>query len=589
MRTDIGPPTGRVEKLERNGNSGCYRVAAGSFRTSKQGLVRIVSGRAEIERAWEGLTTIEARGFALDAETGRYLGPVRLSEEGTLLGAAGHSEQPMLVQLEGYAVAYRFAWDPRTPGPPAELRCEAMRQDRRARVSRRVKMDVLTNEASAGREVIQFDVRDVSHGGLGATVDSRTHSIQSGRRIEEIAIRWKGGDVLRASAVVAHVSEDRARGIARCGLALQFSDETSARWRDLVDDMLHPNASRGPLEPRVFWDAYVESGYLSLSGKEAPDFSDERACFEATQRLLSHAPGVGAAFAAGDKNRLEAFAHQLQVWEGSWLWFHLCRLPNGRSLCSSDDQVLVDLYSRAYQYVRAQGAQWLVTYIQKSAGYSRLVHYESALQLEGAGASCVVPFHAFEINCAEADSDLPADVNSASATQLEEVQRLLALEYPALYLDATGLGASGLGIHALRRLWGEHGLERRREVLVACSGNTITATCVLDAASPGLHLYGLLDCARIFVHRSDDGANEVVSTLLRAAASWYRSLGRTRFVYFGDPELHALVIPPRSLSLGEAYLTVHTVETIPQLLERVFVLAAPSGVGVHRRNHVQTT
>jgi hypothetical protein len=421
---------------------------------------------------------------------------------------------------------------------------------------------------------------------VGLECEGSLELVHPDQKLEELTIRWKGGDVLRGRARVAHVSKNPLTGLERCGLLLEFPAATRERWHALVDGVLNPRSVQGQPEPRALWDAYVDSGYLNLSGKAPSDFESELDEFKLSQSRLRRAPSVGAFFAAGDNERLEAFAHQLQVWDKSWVWYHLCRLRTGRSLQTSDDHVLVDLYSRAYEYVRQQGAKWLVTYIQKDAGYSRLVHHESAKQLESCGASCVVPFHVHEVCGLEASSALGCEVASASPEQAEAVRAFVETQYPALYLHATGLADPGLGLQALTALWAAQGLEREREVLVVTNGERVLASAVLEAASPGLHLYGLLDCARVFAHVAD--AEPFVAGLLLAAQEWYRKRGRSRFCYFRNPLHDPVEQRPGSRSLGEAYVTVHTAEAIPQLLERVFVLAAPNSPRTRRKHHADS-
>lgn len=161
---------------------------------ARAGHILVVERPEEIRIVWAGLAALEATGFARHAKTGRYLGPVRLTNDGTLLSAA-RQISPLLVQLEGYAVTYRFLWDPRGGGLPLQLHCEAVRKERRARVSRRVKLAFLVPEH--GEKIAEFSLRDVSHSGVGLECEASMELVHPGQKLEELTIRWKGGDVLQ--------------------------------------------------------------------------------------------------------------------------------------------------------------------------------------------------------------------------------------------------------------------------------------------------------------------------------------------------------------------------------------------------------
>jgi hypothetical protein len=558
-------------------------------------------------QAWRALCALEARGVARavgppssaagehpavgraavgHAAVGRA-GPrrwrVQLQSDGTLLVPSSCREFELDVVLEGFIGAYYFRWSEQTDGLAPDLVLLSRREGLRARVSTRVRIE------RSGGAVDELIVSDVSQRGVGIACRAAEQVIFPGQRLEGLKIHWKGGAAIRCDATVMHVSPLAASGYDRCGLVLHLQGDESARWGELVAPLLHPRTVLGGIPASTLFAAYESSGYLNLSGKRPEDFAEQQRLFAAAQGRLRAAPHLGSCVAAGDHQRLEAFCHQLQLWRGSWLFYHLCRLPRGRSLGTCDDRVLVDLYARAYAYVQDQPeARWLVTYIQKDAGYSHRVHYEGALDTRRLGGVAVVSVRVQELRALGASSQrvtteqcsgaTTEQCTSATTEQCEEVRLRLRRDYASEYLAATGLDEPGLGLGGLDQDYAAFELERSRQVLVVTRGQKILACAVLEAASPGLHLYGLLDCARVFVFERAGAGH--VSELLARASAWYAARGRHRFCYFAEPD--AAACPPELLQqdLGEAYVVVQPTTHVPLLLERVYSLAAPSLLGL---------
>lgn len=537
--------------------------------------------------AWRALCALRASGTARRAgasETWR----VQLREDGALLLPAACRAQQLEVQLEGFVAAYGFQWRAEQEGAPWQLDLLSRRQARRVHVSTRVRAELSWHgpeEQSFGGE---FPVCDVSRRGLALALNAAEQMIFPGQRLRGVCLRWKGGVAVRCDATVAHVSPGVAGGLDRCGLILEFpgSPAEEQRWDTLIDSLLHPRTVLARIPARTLLSAYRGSGYLKLSNQEPQDFLAQVAHFTSAHKRLRSAPNVGACVAAGDGTRLEAFCHQLQMWPSSWLFYHLCRLPEGRSLGGSDDQVLVDLYSRAYDYISQQGCAWFVTYIQVNAGYSHRVHYQGALEILHLGGVSVTTVQVLQIQCSTPVCEVQALAKPASGLQAAELQSALQSRYPQEYLQAMGLAEPDLGLAALEQSWQAAGLQRLRQVVVVERAGRIVAAGVFDAASPGLHLYGLLDCARVFV--LEPGAEQYTSEVLDAAVSWYKQLGREHFVYFREQANTVGFEHLQREDWGEAYVICQAARHIPLLLERVFSLAAPTLVGVPQERNSQT-
>jgi hypothetical protein len=162
--------------------------------------------------------------------------------------------------------------------------------------------------------------------------------------------------------------------------------------------------------------------------------------------------------------------------------------------------------------------------------------------------------------------------------------RALEARFPAPYLAAMALDRGDLGVSALGQLWQGSGLERQREVLVARRGGRAVAAAILDLASPGLHVYGLLDKIRL-VALANAGEDEF-ERLLGAAHGRYAATGHSSCVYFRD--LGAPALPSRIAhsSMGVANISVLARSAAASFLEHVFLPRVAAPAAATRRTFV---
>jgi hypothetical protein len=526
---------------------------------------------------FESLCAAGAAGLALDPDRLHPLGRVQLCEDGTVLLARGLAEQPLLLQVCGPFAAYRLAWDT-DPGVRLDsIEVLSDRVERRIGVSARVRFryalagDRLDEPRPAPRDSRrEATVLDVSSGGLAFLVEGGAELPRIGSALVECSITWKRGPSLDVRAHVVHV-DVHADGW-RVGVRLAGEADVLRTWREHVEGLQSPETLRPEPDPELLWNAYAESGYLRIAGKSAAAFQHGKTAFARAQRLLARAPEVGAIFSAGPSAYPEAYVHQVQCWPRAWLIFQLCRLPNGRSLRTSDDGILLSLYEHCYAFVLAAGAEWMVTYTHASdTAYSHRLHCEHALTL-APHEGCVLPFETIEITGVREPLLGSPGVTLAAATpsEMAATARALAARFPAPYLAAMALDSDDLGVSALDRLWLGSGLERRREVLVARRGQRAVAAAILDMASPGLHVYGLLDKVRVV--ELEDGGRHEFEDLLAAAQRRYAATGRSSCVYFRDLDAPGLTGRIVHASMGQANINVLARSAAASFLEHVFLL-----------------
>ncbi|HET9953732.1 MAG TPA: PilZ domain-containing protein [Polyangiaceae bacterium] len=540
--------------------------------------VELIDDAARIRGIVSALIASEARGHAMlhgsaRGERRRTV-ELRLTREGNFLWSvppdASLQGSAIEVQVQGFSSVYLFDVPVRNALlPPTTMVRVRRRRFRRVAAPRRLR---LTAPHPLWREIV-IDARatDVSEQGVCIETDAVRDMLYPGLRLKSVELRWKGGQPIKAEAVVAHVTQQSSSALHRVGLRLLLRGAEASRWHLELEELLHPRTTRGEPDASTFWKVYVDSGYFHLSGKSEREFVDERAAFEQSQEHFRGAPDVAAFFASSSKRRTESVAHQTSLWHGSWIYYQFCRLPEMRPLSAADDGLLLDLYAHAYEHVQSRpDARWLVTYVQEVARFSRLIFYDVAERYRAQGRASIWRFRALEVDCAQGDSsELDYEVSQARALEISALKNRIHQLRSQIYIEATGLSASDLGIGASIEAWEAAGLMRARVVLIArTKAGSPVAGAVLDAVNAGVHLFGLLDMARLFP--LVDGGEDAYDSLLAAARRWFGGLGKRKFTYFADESEDPEASKRSVTDLGRAFMTILPVELLPELLEHVF-------------------
>lgn len=332
--------------------------------------------------------------------------------------------------------------------------------------------------------------------------------------------------------------------------------------------LTHPNTFVGESDPDELWELYDMSGYFNLSESSSQEFEDRRRAFRYASEALSERPSTGAQITWESRDGIEASVSMIRPWSSAWLIYHLGRRRE-RALRLSGNRVLYELYLRAYEHAgRDRHLRWHVSYVQaEGARFSRILHREFVGRNIERGLAAIVPFRAWEVDCLGA-SVAPANVTVADTQDRKWMLKALAAQRPAPYLEAFDLVPGCLEIEAAKSEFHAAGLARERAVIVVRREGVARGAAVLDLAEEGLHLYGLLDVARV-VALDDDFADHDLAALLAGASAWYRRQGKKRFVYFDELGRGASGVPARDL--GAADQTMLSAELVPDLLEEVFL------------------
>jgi hypothetical protein len=555
----------RLSVLRLKGGAALGEPADAAFSLPLRAGVPIASPEAQL-LIFESLCASRAAGSVLDPATLLPIGRVQLAEDGTLLTETALAGQRLLVQVGSHYAAYRFFWELPSGFLCNSLETFAERHTRRAGVSSRVRVQY--QGAGAWDGSADAAVVDVSTGGLSFLLDADSELPKPGDVFQDCVVSWRRGSSLRLEAQVAHVTRQGAK--VRVGVRLSGEAAVVDEWRVLIEELLFADTSRGKADSELLWSAYAASGYLQLGGKDSESFGGQQPAFRRAQALLAQAPQVGAIFSAGRVDCPEAYVHQMQGWPRAWLLLHLCRRREGRTLRTSDDSILLSLYDHCYGFILAHEAEWLVTYTHAGdTAFSHRVHCEYAGTL-APELGCVLPFEAVEVSGVSGELAEDASVSPARSGDLVVIRHALVEQLPAPYLQAMGLSDDDLGLGSMGRLWAGSGLARSRQILVARRRGRVVAAAILDLASAGLHLYGLLDKVRLVAVEA--GGRDYFNALLRVSYSCFAAAGHSRFVYFRDVDAPALSEQVVSSSMGNAHINVIGRQSAAGFLQRVFLL-----------------
>jgi hypothetical protein len=358
---------------------------------------------------------------------------------------------------------------------------------------------------------------------------------------------------------------------------LSIADTGKPQWRKFLRTLYSwcaPGAQLSSPQPEGLMRLFVDSGYLNLSGKEPADFTALQEAFALNCQRLAAAPEIGYYATWPNPEAPDATIALLKVYESAWLGLHMAKRPGKRINGVSGRDILRDIHLAAYEAALIDPQlRWFIGYVQQSTRFTRLIHWDLPNRFVSSGHACIQPFQAFKVTTESAmpSATLP-QVRTARTDELPSILEAIAHVRPRSYMEALDLTPERFLLPVIRKQWENAGFERERTLLVATKGERHLAVAVLERASPGLHLYGLLDLARLYV-LTPDGLS-AYPALLEGARTWYRQHGRRDFAYFCEHTNTTHAMKPGFTDLGKADMTLLSVICLPELLDHMVEMAA---------------
>lgn len=504
------------------------------------------------------------------------LRPRRLDEKKIVwdvIEQGGEPTSPLAIECSGYGASYSLSvllvgpWgSPLSTTLPRVVHRSRFR--RMPRATPNAELVVRFAHPTFGF-VVERRIGDLSEDGIGFRGVALEDLLCPGLALPVVEVA-RGGEVI---AVLSATVRSLGRDGERVGLAVSPpADEAGRGWSRLVRELLHERTRSTGYTASALWELYVDAGYLGLSGRKPGDFEVLRDDFSrATERLLD-APELGYHVVWPSERGLDASVANVLVYSRAHLGFQMAKRPGKELGGTVGKEILRDIHWHTLEEAlgSSQSDYW-IGYVQPTTRFSNLLYCEFQTRFRDPSRECVVPIHPAKVDLAVEPAPLdPTDVTIGPATR-EEIALLCAsiqATHLVPYWDSQDFVAERFDLEPLKAKWKARGLLRdRRVVVVRDRAGVPEAALVAEIAEPGLHLYGLMDIARVYPLTL--GGERHTFRLLDAARAIYRSLGRSSFVYFHEGTSE---IPLREdmTSMGAASLCVISMTMIPDLLDHLF-------------------
>ena len=412
---------------------------------------------------------------------------------------------------------------------------------------------------------VRAPLLNLSRGGVAFDAGSVEQPVPVGLQLRNARIRV-GNRRCRVRVEIRH-----ATGAVRGG-RLQADDP--AAWNDLVGAWQYPGTRLEDGSTEGLWELYDESNYFSLSGKSRQHFSTKRRDYQAAGKKLCRSPRIACkvAFTSGS-GEYEAALTAARTYRHTWFGFHMAKRKGVSEDGVSAREVLRRIHLRTYEHVLDDpDTRWVLGYVQHLPGlhFPRMIHVAFPEYCLPTGRSCVVTFRALQLTSARAARPLPGGytVRRASSVDLDAVADVIRRERPNPYVEALDFTRERLSMSGIKADWARAGMRRERQIFVASRGEETLAALVVESASDGVHLYDLLDCARLFA--LVEGGEDAFGALLEVAREWFLDQGKPHFVYLQEDGEFDAPAGHDQVDLGTADLTVLSADLLPDFLEQIW-------------------
>jgi hypothetical protein len=414
-------------------------------------------------------------------------------------------------------------------------------------------------------------IEDVSYGGIALRAESEAMLLFPGLQIPKAQIADGPAAGLIVQAQVCHVGGRDRDDETKCGLSVEGPPATNDAWVRMVRERLYPHTSSGATPFGPLWTLYGDSGYLTIAdGKGALDTPAATSVDDAI-RLMDAAPEIAVNVVWPSRVGVTGAITLVKLHEHTWFGQHMAKRSGATPEGWHGRQVLREMHLHAYEHaLRDKETRWLLGYVRHDAGWPKLVHVAFPQRAKATGRTCVVPFRATKVPCATCEPvtvDPDVLVQPATDDDLLELATILSQVRPAPYLEALDLVEERMRMSTTQASWSRAGLMRERTVLIASRDGHRVGAGVFEATSDGVHVFGLLDCARLFALDESDG--QAFRSLLVAARTWFAEHGRPEFVYLAEDD-SADLDGLNAKDMGMADATVTPIGLLPDLLEHMW-------------------
>lgn len=354
------------------------------------------------------------------------------------------------------------------------------------------------------------------------------------------------------------------------------------RWHEWVDRALNPKARVDAAVAAAQWRLFERCGYFSLSNKSPADFAHLQRAYLTTSQVIGQAEHLlkQVVWGAQGDAELTAAATMAKVYAGTWIGIHMAKDKGDAPDGTPSRQVLRELNALVFECIQTDPElKWFFTSIQDKRVWTRSAFHDFPQTLSTEDEAAQVRFRALEfgVDAPWFDQTGPQGcLREATDQDLDALCSHISDTRSYVYREALDLVRDRIDMATNVEQWRRVALERERKTWVA--GNNPTnpdAAAVVERAADGVHLFGLFDLVRLY-DLSGNG-QPCFSRLLAQAADYFAASGKARFVCYLekgielDPSVEAL-----GTDLGEADMCIIAARRIPEVVENIFRLAAPT-------------
>ncbi|QDE87479.1 hypothetical protein BHS06_00145 [Myxococcus xanthus] len=424
---------------------------------------------------------------------------------------------------------------------------------------------------------VRRQVLDLSYEGIAFLTEPGEDLLYPGLRQPVLEVVTEGMAPVRLRAEVRNISSTAAG--RRCGMSVRPLDAAGAQaWRALVEAQMHPATQVEGDWGDATWKLFDGSGYFRLPGKSPEDFEDAHPSFDATLARLEGRTRLGYRVVHPEGQSVGATLSVVKPYEGSWMAHQLARQPVKGSRTSARE-ALRDIYLRGYEPTQVDPeVKWFFAFCEARVRWVRFTKFDFATWYEHTGQTCLVPFQLME---AEVDGawEIPAGIEVGTPTEAERAAFFQQVERtrPLAYREALDLVPERFDLKRAKERWGEAGMGRERELVVARHEGKPVVLAVFETAQPGLNLFNVLDGVRLvpLVDDATKEAQDAMVALLAHAADWYRARERKVFIHYVEAACVEYVERASLADLGEGKLWVISASLLPEFLEHLFEATTP--------------
>ncbi len=381
---------------------------------------------------------------------------------------------------------------------------------------------------------VSFPVRDLSIRGLSFDSDYLYDLFWKGFRLRSCELLLGEDSSPLGTVEVRSLSQTATVGgewESHCGVEfLDLPAESERRISAYVFRKTNPQVL-APTAERIegLWQLFERSGFL-YPAKRAYIQKIRPEIHETWRRLLSDDVPFYKQLVFREGEEELGTASAVQVYEHTWLLQHLA--------ASSHPVKLIPKYvmlGLAQFLMENREIKYLVTYFRKENSFPRKI-YSGFLERYPLAEQLRFTRHSFLTLDLGEHGDSPRDrrpsgglsVGHATDEDKEVVEQYFQKHLHPLLIRSRSLNKDVLHLPQTAAMFRAHGLRRERSCLTAKKGGKLVAFALLEDASLGINLSGLLNTFSLYtVDPADEMVRDARRSLLEATLDCYRSW-RTR-------------------------------------------------------------